>query len=403
MLGALLSLSWALKPGDDPYLILNASRNSTIFDLDSSWRRTLHLCRAANCPDELKITDAYCYLSDPTHKLTVDLDGTVPEFPCFDNLHGLPCPSHLPTRDVTSATVFNHSHDHFDWLLFLYDRLDCAGCGEFLELWEEASLTLRELVKVARLNATTDPVFVTPHNLTLPAIVRVWRAGGSLHLVPLTGPFASHADILSAFGARYGPRPKISGARDLDGAKGFVFQFTGAPGPEAPAQLGFIARQLGPAFRYSLGHPPPRCDAARGWPLYSLAVRRGSGPAASLVRYQECPWLGLLRSMLEPSFERLTRRNIAEFCGGLCLAVVDEAWGADAVRRFGDWTFRVHALPLGSEFAKRARAVHDDRVILNGPRAWRVPGYMTDREVRRALAALDVGSGEADALFAEMH
>jgi hypothetical protein len=363
------------------------------------------MCRAAACPDEGKLTSAYCYLTYPTRKLLFDLHGSIPEPLCFDNFRALGCPSHDPTPEITSEIVLTFSDDGFEWLLFIFDSFECPGCAEYLEIWEEASLTLQDLVKVGRINATTDPFFVNSLNLTLPAIVRVYKSDNSIHFTSLAGPFTSHSDIFASFIAQHTPLPKILSFSGTEKAKGIALRFMTDSGGEAEVRLQFIAWSLGSKFQYwtSAVSSEPGERRKSDWAIRMVFIERDSTLISIIPLSPELPMPGLLRVLPEFSLAKLNRRNFEKVCGDLCMARVGEQPDEEFAARYGNWIFPVHSLALRSEFAKRAKASHDDRIILNGERAWRVPAYMGDSDVRRALSALTVGSNAADELFAEMN
>jgi hypothetical protein len=300
---------------------------------------------------------------------------------------------------IITAPVFSMSmEDPTELVLFVYASLECDRCREQLEIWEEASITLRAFVKAARVNASADPSFAKMFGCpSYPCVVSVCPSRGSFKTRRLGQFFNSDSEILAALfeGRRL---PPIVEGNDAYRTEGQWFSAVTVPGPQPIAHLRYIAYMLGPRFRYARVHfpisifdPPTVQVIWRDRPTFlEVGIRRGAAHVIH-IEARGRSWLAIASECVEPAFVELNRRNYDRVCQEFCIAVVTPAMDNHLIQRFGLWGPRIARLSPSSPFAKRVRATADDRVIFVRGKAWKVPAHVQDGIARTAIKGLEAG------------
>ncbi|OHT01240.1 hypothetical protein TRFO_31983 [Tritrichomonas foetus] len=200
-------ISSTLHRGDDPYAILGVSRDATMQEIRSAFRKIAfdhHPDRHKGDEESYKIwlraNDAYDLLTDPQSKLRYDQYGTVSDddynqqnqnqnshyysnhyyqnyqtsrnYQTSENYENTK-PKY--TAPLVTQQLFPYlARDGSEWIIFVSQNFDCPKCPKQQEIWDELANEIKDYVKVGRLDATQAPDLIEKLGVTtLPQFLSV--------------------------------------------------------------------------------------------------------------------------------------------------------------------------------------------------------------------------------------
>jgi thiol-disulfide isomerase/thioredoxin len=255
------------------------------------------------------------------------------------------------------------SVDGLEWILFVFQHFNCDDCRHQLPIWEQFASAIKDIVKVARLDATQAPNLLDQFGVTdIPTWLSVRQTNGTYRTRVIGRTFkSSNAAINAVFAHWHADLHFVQdGSRWLSQAADKTRFLLMGDDEDSFVDFKSAAAALRSKSEFAI---------AKKEGNITVAVMRGRVRARDIIGKRGRRLINEMEELAPPVFPTLSDANFVRICGEWCVGVVANDVDAGLVKAMTQLPYNTALMPV--EFGKRANLTAGDWFAAVGTKVWR--------------------------------